>query len=137
MRSAPGTYVGATSGGKMLLLVALVVFAGTLNAPAATGPTRFDARSALCFPHGSRTLLENRHARVYRAFNSFDERKYTNYKCVFAQAEPLPLDGDGVWAFPPPAMALDGPVLGFAEDDCRGEENPGPCQTSVVVEDLT
>src|SRR5262249_9846588 len=77
--------------------------------------------------------------RVYRAPNSRDQRGYRNYDCLRSRGVPDELDGDGFWAFPPPAMALNGPVLGLAHNDCTfvpdQDQGPFPCLTRVLVLD--
>src|SRR5205823_5980919 len=54
--------------------------------------------------------------------------------CAFKQGQELPLDSpiDEEQAFPPPSMALAGPVVGWAVEECSTSE----CFTDIVVIDL-
>jgi hypothetical protein len=87
-----------------------LVVAVAVVEPAAGGSER-------CDPAGSVTLAKSRKARAYQRRPG---RKQTLYGCAYstgrsyALAEP---NVDGTYAFPPPAIKVTGPVVGFAWDD--------------------
>jgi hypothetical protein len=99
-------------------------------APVAAAEDRTRAR---CFPKGSVTLLENRVARVYREGPADDSPRFSIGACVFAKGRRIGLDSpiEGLYGHLPPALALNGTVLGFTATSCLEH-----CGTQVSAHDL-
>jgi hypothetical protein len=111
---------------KTIMLAAVLSLA--VFAAANTASARLSASSHACRPARTTTLLENRSARVYR-YREDDSIA----ACAFKQGGEEPLDDpiDQRQAFPPPSLALAGPVVGWAVEDCFSD-----CYTAIVVMDL-
>jgi hypothetical protein len=92
-----------------------------------------DRTRARCFPKGPATLLQNRVARVYRHGPADDSPRFSVVACIFAKGEEMWLDSpiEGFYAHLPPALALNGTVLGWAATDCSQE-----CATEFHASDL-
>jgi hypothetical protein len=113
---------------RSALCLAFAVLAVTpVAAPAA------DRTRAACLPKGTTTLLQNRVARVYRDGPADDSPRFAVVGCVFAKGRQIGLDSpiEGFYAHMPPALALNGTVLGWAATDCSQE-----CATEVHASDL-
>src|SRR3954453_16172866 len=92
-----------------------------------------------CEPEGSKTLVETRDARVYQIARerSGHSTLYT-YGClkdsgsqVLLASDPEPSAG-----FPPPAISLIGPYVGYAVDTDGDPEAPAGRVTYVEVDDM-
>jgi hypothetical protein len=113
---------------KAIAGLASLLSLGVVAIAAATASPHAHASSATCRPHGTTTLLENRSARVYRYR---DDGRIA--ACAFKQGQELSLDSpvDSTQAYPPRSMALAGPLVGYAVEDCFEE-----CYTDIAVSDL-
>jgi hypothetical protein len=112
--------------GSALLLAAVLV------APArgAAGP---------CKPEGSKTLVQTRDARVYQVTRarSGHTTLYT-YGCLKESGSQVLLasDAEPAAVFPPPAISLVGPYVGYAVDTDSDPTAPGGRVTYVEVDDM-
>jgi hypothetical protein len=109
-----------------------LVLGAVLVAPArgASGP---------CKPEGSKTLVETHDARVYQIARerSGHSTLYT-YGCLKASGSQVLLasDAEPAAVFPPPAISLIGPYVGYAVDTDSDPEAPGGRVTYVEVDDM-
>jgi len=92
-----------------------------------------------CEPDGSKTLVENRDARVYQIARerSGHSTLYT-YGCLRASGSQVLLasDAEPSAVFPPPAISLIGPYVGYAVDTDSDPDAPGGRVTYVEVDDM-
>lgn len=83
-----------------------------------------------CRPRRSRTVVASSTA---RAFSLKEQGGTSLYGCLLARGVEVFLAGDPDQVpFPPPAIALAGPLVAYAEDAC----DPEDCSTVVRVTDL-
>ena len=112
------------------LAVLAVLAAGAARAAVAADADRTRAE---CVPKGTATLARNRVARVWRDGPADDSPRFALVGCVFARGRQIGLDSpiDGYYGHLPPAMALNGTVLGWVSTDCSEE-----CGTAIHADDL-
>ena len=105
---------------------------------ACRGPFRRTA-SPPCEPDGSTTLAETPDARVYQIERQRGGHStlYT-YGCLkaFGSQVLLASDAEPAALFPPPAISLIGPYVGYAVDTDTDTSGPGGRMTYVEVDDL-
>jgi hypothetical protein len=115
--------------GSALLLGAVLV-TPALPARGASGP---------CNPEGSKTLVSTPDARVYQVarVHSGHSTLYT-YGCLRASGSQVLLasDAEPSAVFPPPAISLIGPYVGYAVDTDSDPDAPGGRVTYVEVDDM-
>jgi hypothetical protein len=92
-----------------------------------------------CEPDGSTTLAETPAARVYQVERQRGGHStlYT-YGCLkaFSSQVLLASDAEPAALFPPPAISLIGPYVGYAVDTDTDTSSPGGRMTYVEVDDL-
>jgi hypothetical protein len=92
-----------------------------------------------CKPNGSKTLVETRDARVYQVARerSGHSTLYT-YGCLKESGSQVLLasDAEPSAVFPPPAISLIGPYVGYAVDTDGDPDAPGGRVTYVEVDDM-
>jgi hypothetical protein len=109
-----------------------LVLCAVLAAPAggASGP---------CRPEGSKTLVETHDARVHQVarVHSGHSTLYT-YGCLKESGSQVLLasDAEPSAVFPPPAISLIGPYVGYAVDTDSDPDAPGGRVTYVEVDDM-
>jgi hypothetical protein len=115
--------------GLLLVVVAAGVVLG-LALPA-SGP----ASSSRCAAHGSTTLRENSQVRVFRLPAHGKRRNFDVFACSKATGAGTVLGnvGAGVYPFLGPAIALNGPVVGNAKEQCDSDF----CATSIAATDMS
>ena len=95
--------------------------------------------SQACEPDGSTTLAETPDARVYQIERQRGGHStlYT-YGCLkaFGSQVLLASDAEPAALFPPPAISLIGPYVGYAVDTDTDTSGPGGRMTYVEVDDL-
>jgi hypothetical protein len=118
--------------GRRMTIAALVGVAAT-NVAGVGGGGGAAAADPPCSRADSTTLLTNSVARVYRV----PERSTRSFRvigCAFATDYEVALDqATETYAYLPPAISLDGSVIGYGLLVCPDE---GDCQTRVYAEDL-
>jgi hypothetical protein len=99
-------------------LVLLSVAGAALGVPA-TGP----AAQSKCSARHSTTILQNSKVRVFKLPTSEGVRGFDVYACYKASGATRSLGASisGDYPFLPPAMALAGPVIGYADEECDEE----------------
>jgi hypothetical protein len=99
-------------------LVLLSVAGAALGVPA-TGP----AAQSKCSARHSTTILQNSKVRVFKLPTSEGVRGFDVYACFKASGATRILGASfsGDYPFLPPAMALAGPVIGYADEQCDEE----------------
>jgi hypothetical protein len=109
------------------VVVTLLVTAGL--------PPHAVSRAALCGDANAKTVLQGRDSRVYQRRLRGAPRPFQLFACTRG-AEPTFLDDprDNVYAFGVPAIALAGPLVGYAQTGL--DEEGADFDTSVVVSDL-
>jgi hypothetical protein len=136
----PGvSYVGnsrASYGFQLKMRRVSPIFASCvfLVAAVAPGAPAADQTRAACFPRDSKTLAQNRVARVYsRPGPGEDDVERTLEACVFSKGAGVELDSprEGMHGHVPPGLVLNGTVVGYAVVDCFED-----CSTSVEAVDL-
>lgn len=91
-----------------------------------------------CGPSSARTLLSTSSVRVYRQAAPRTARGLRISACLVASRKTLDLDdGDAVFAFTPPAIAVHRTLVGSAFNFCDAADPLHGCQTKVVVDDLS
>ena len=117
--------VRASIGGVLVLACTAAVSAANSSSVAASaGP---------CRPAGSRTIVQNAKARVYRTPAPKTVRGFVVSACAFSLGVPFSDDGDFVFTFLSPALSLRGATVGLAFDVCDVDG----CRTTVGVWDLS
>ena len=124
--------VSVADGPKRALLclgAAGVVVAVCLALPA-SGP----ASISRCAVRGSTTLRENGQVRVYRVPEHGKQRDFEVFACSKASGEGTPLGAiaAGDYPFLGPVIDLNGPVIGYATQECDREF----CGTSIAATDM-
>jgi hypothetical protein len=116
----------------LLALLALACAAPSRGASSSDAPP--------CEPDGSTTLAETPTARVYQVERQRGGRStlYT-YGCLreFGSQVLLASDAEPAALFPPPAISLIGPYVGYAVDTDTDTSGPGGRMTYVEVDDLS
>jgi hypothetical protein len=111
-------------------VVVVVSVVGAALVLPASGP----AAASKCASRHSTTILQNSKVRVFKQPTRNGVRGFDVYACHKASGEALIL-GDsfiGDYPFLPPAIALAGPVIGYADELCDEES----CDTSVSAIDM-
>jgi len=95
--------------------------------------------SSPCEPDGSKTLVETHDARVYQVarVHGGHSTLYT-YGCLKESGSQVLLasDAEPSAVFPPPAISLIGPYVGYAVDTDSDPDAPGGRVTYVEVDDM-
>jgi hypothetical protein len=96
----------------------------------ASGP----ASSPRCAVRGSTTLRENAQVRVFKLPGHGKRRNFEVFACSKASGQGTPLGAafDGDYPFLGPAIDLNGPIVGHADQQCDSDF----CATSIAATDM-
>lgn len=114
---------------RYVAIVALSAVAAGSEIPAVEADS-IGSTGSLCYPRHSRTVLQTRHLRVYAVPDRGRGRSFALQACDLAAPSQVSLDDPGgdEYAFLPPALRVNGAVIGWATEVCDPDLG---CATTV------